>query len=59
MNIKKRIICLFKGHEHTVTLNLDSLQVNAECTRCGHRLTPEQALHILKTSTIVDNDMYP
>ena len=52
MNIKKRIICLFKGHEHTITLYMDSQRVNAECTRCGHRLTEQEALWILKTSTI-------
>lgn len=60
MNLKKRIICFFKEHQHTITVNLDSLQVNAECTRCGNRLSEEEALHILRTGTIVvDNDMYP
>ena len=52
MNIKKRIVCLFKGHEHTLTIYLNSCRVNAECTRCDHRLTEQEALWILKTSTI-------
>ena len=52
MNIKQRLICLFKGHDHVFHIYLDSIEVNAECSRCGHRLSPREASWILRTSTI-------
>lgn len=42
-----RILCFLKGHQHTLYVQLHTLEVNAECTRCGHRLSNADAIRIL------------
>ena len=48
MNIKKRIICLFKGHDFRVVLTGEfELQMNGECYRCRYRFPHKRVISFL------------
>ena len=53
MSIRKRIICFFKGHDVKVfKIGLYRYNIEAECNRCGYRLSEEEAYAIVHRSVI-------
>lgn len=50
----QRLTCRVKGHKvEVLQFYLHSVTVNAECVRCGHRLTQEEAYVLVNSSSVL------